>query len=134
MRSHKGVAARVGASGMGASDGVVTGRSSSSGGLVDLTDREIDLSFRDTRQPPTAQAASGLMTALIRSAVLTSFTEVASSCGLNAHALLADTGLPQRCLDEPDLKVPARAVARLLELAAQRGHEPAFGLRLAESR
>ena len=74
------------------------------------------------------------MTALIRSAVLTSFTDVAASCGLDARALLVDAGLPQRCLDEPDLKVPARAVAHLLELAAQRGHEPAFGLRLAESR
>ena len=74
------------------------------------------------------------MTALIRSAVLTSFADLAASCGLDARALLVDTGLPQRCLDEPDLKVPARAVAHLLELAAERGHEPAFGLRLAESR
>src|SRR6187200_2845993 len=74
------------------------------------------------------------MTAFIRSAVLTSFADLAAACGLDARALLADAGLPQRCLDEPDLKVPARAVAHLLELAAQRGHEPAFGLRLAESR
>jgi AraC-like DNA-binding protein len=74
------------------------------------------------------------MTALIRSAVLTSFSDLAASCGLNARALLVDAGLPQRCLDDPDLKVPARAIARLLELAAERGHEPAFGLRLAESR
>ena len=74
------------------------------------------------------------MTALIRSAVLTSFPDLAASCGLDARALLVDTGLPQRCLDEPDLKVPARAIAHLLELTAQRGREPAFGLRLAESR
>ena len=74
------------------------------------------------------------MTALIRSAVLTSFPDLAASCGLDARALLADAGLPQRCLDDPDLKVPARAVAQLLELAARRGKEPAFGLRLAESR
>ena len=74
------------------------------------------------------------MNALIRSAVLTSFIDVAASCGLDARALLVDAGLPQRCLDDPDLKVPARAVAHLLELAAERGHEPAFGLRLAESR
>jgi AraC-like DNA-binding protein len=74
------------------------------------------------------------MTALIRSAVLTSFNDVAASCGLDARALLVDAGLPQRCLDDPDLKVPARAAAHLLELAAERGHEPAFGLRLAESR
>jgi AraC-like DNA-binding protein len=74
------------------------------------------------------------MTALVRSAVLTAFTDVAASCGMDARALLVDAGLPQRCLDDPDLKVPVRAVAHLLELAAERGHEPAFGLRLAESR
>jgi AraC-like DNA-binding protein len=74
------------------------------------------------------------MTALIRSAVLTSFPDLAASCGLDARELLVDAGLPQRCLDEPDLKVPARAIAQLLELAAERGKEPAFGLRLAESR
>ena len=60
-------------------------------------------------------------------AVLTSFTDVAASCGLDARAPLVDAGLPQRCLDEPDLKVPARAIAHLLELAAQRGKEPASG-------
>jgi len=74
------------------------------------------------------------MTVLIRSAVLTSYPDVAASCGLDARALLAEAGLPQRCLDHPDLKIPARAIAHLLELAAERGHEPAFGLRLAESR
>jgi len=74
------------------------------------------------------------MTALIRSAVLTSFTDLAGSCGLDGRALLVDAGLPQRCLDDPDLKIPARAVSRLLEAAASRGHEPAFGLRLAECR
>jgi AraC-like DNA-binding protein/septum formation topological specificity factor MinE len=74
------------------------------------------------------------MTALARSAALTSFADIAASCGLDARALLVDAGLPQRCLDEPDLKVPARAIVHVLELAAQRGKEPAFGLRLAESR
>jgi AraC-like DNA-binding protein len=74
------------------------------------------------------------MTALARSAALTSFADMAASCGLDARALLADAGLPQRCLDEPDLKVPARAIVHVLEQAALRGKEPAFGLRLAESR
>ena len=74
------------------------------------------------------------MTALARSAALTSFADIAASCGLDARGLLVDAGLPQRCLDEPDLKVPARAIVHVLELAAQRGKEPAFGLRLAESR
>jgi AraC-like DNA-binding protein len=72
--------------------------------------------------------------ALVRSAALTHFAEVASACGLDARALLVEAGLPPRCLAEPDLKVPTRGVGRLLEIAAGRGHEPAFGLRMAESR
>ncbi len=74
------------------------------------------------------------MTALVRSAALTYLTELAAACGLEAHALVAGVGLPPRCLVDPDLKVPARLVARLLETAAAQGHEPAFGLRLAASR
>ncbi|MBL8351124.1 MAG: AraC family transcriptional regulator ligand-binding domain-containing protein [Burkholderiaceae bacterium] len=74
------------------------------------------------------------MVTLVRSAALTHFAEVARACGLDARALLAEAGLPARCLDEPDLKVPTRQVGALLELAAQRAGEPAFGLRMAESR
>jgi AraC-like DNA-binding protein len=72
--------------------------------------------------------------ALVRSAALTHFADVATECRLDARALIAEVGLPPRCLDEPDLKVPARAVGHLLELAAERGREPAFGLRMAASR
>lgn len=72
--------------------------------------------------------------ALVRSAALTHFAEVAAACGLDGRALLIEAGLPSRCLTEPDLKVPTRGVGRLLEIAAERGHEPAFGLRMAESR
>ncbi len=43
-------------------------------------------------------------------------------------------GLQARCLRDPDLKIAAHLVGQLLELAAAEGHEPAFGLRLAESR
>ena len=74
------------------------------------------------------------MTTLVRSASLTNFRDVAAACGLDARALLGEVGLPARALDEPDLQVSAAAVGRLLELAAARGHEPAFGLRMAESR
>ncbi len=74
------------------------------------------------------------MTTLVRSAALTHFAEVASACGLDARALVAEVGLPPRCLDDADLKVSTRAIGTLLDLAAERGHEPAFGLRMAESR
>jgi AraC-like DNA-binding protein len=74
------------------------------------------------------------MTPLVRSAALTHFTEVAAQCGLDARALVVEVGLPPRCLDDPDLKVPTSQVGRLLELAAERGREPAFGLCMVESR
>jgi AraC-like DNA-binding protein len=74
------------------------------------------------------------MSALIRSASLTHFADVAARCGLDAAVLVRDAGLPRRCLEDPDLRVAAHRVARLLELAAERGAEPAFGLRMAESR
>ena len=74
------------------------------------------------------------MTSLVRSACLTNLADVAARCSLGALALLKEVGLPARALEDPDLKVPALAVGRLLELAAARGGEPAFGLRMAESR
>mgnify|MGYP001764063133 CR=1 FL=1 len=74
------------------------------------------------------------MTALLRSAALTHFAELATACGLDPRALVTSVGLPLRCLTDPDLKVAAHRVGRLLEIAAEQGHEPAFGLRLAESR
>ncbi len=74
------------------------------------------------------------MTTLVRSAALTHFVPVASRLGLNPQALLAEVGLPARCLTEPDLKVPTRAVAQLLELAAARAHEPALALLMVEQR
>ena len=74
------------------------------------------------------------MTSLVRSACLTNFANVAARCSLGALALLEEVGLPARALEDPDLKVPALAVGRLLELAAARSGEPAFGLRMAESR
>src|SRR4026207_1429461 len=84
--------------------------------------RDVDLSFRDVR--------SVAMT-LIRSAVLTNFAEVARSVGLDSYRLLADLGLPQRCLLDSDLKVPIDAVRELLERAAQRSGIEAFGLPVA---
>lgn len=74
------------------------------------------------------------MSTLVRSAALTNFATVAAGCGLDPQALLAEHGLPPRCLDEPDLMVPAQAVGALLEGAARRASDPAFGLRMAQSR
>lgn len=83
---------------------------------------------------PAMPATPSTRQPLVRSAALTHFTEVAVQCGLDPRALVADVGLPARCLAEPDLKVPAWGVGRLLELAAARAGEPAFGVRMAEQR
>lgn len=74
------------------------------------------------------------MPALIRSASLTNFTEIARQCGIDPLALLRAVGLPARCLDDPDMKISTDAVVRLLEMAARQAAEPAFGLRMGESR
>jgi len=74
------------------------------------------------------------MPTLIRSASLTHFTEIAQQCGLDPVALVRAVGLPPKCLSEPDLKIDTSVVLRLLEMAARDAAEPAFGLRMGESR
>lgn len=74
------------------------------------------------------------MSTLIRSASLTNFTEIAQQCGLEPLTLVRAVGLPAKCLSDPDLKIDTNAVVRLLEMAAREAAEPAFGLRMGESR
>lgn len=74
------------------------------------------------------------MTRLVRSASLTHFAEIAAACGLDARALVAEAGLPAACLSNPDLKIEARAALELIEMAAEQAGEPAFGLRMGETR
>ena len=74
------------------------------------------------------------MSLLIRSASLTNFTEIAQQSGLDPRALVRAVGLPAKCLSDPDLKVDAVKVGNLLERAAEQAGEPAFGLRMGQSR
>jgi AraC-like DNA-binding protein len=74
------------------------------------------------------------MTDLIRSACLSSYPEVARSLGLQPLQMLAAAGIDRRCLDDPDIKMPAGALGRLLEASARAAHAEDFGLRLAETR
>lgn len=69
-----------------------------------------------------------------RSATLVHFKSLAGDCGMDAIALINEVGLPTRALVDPDLIIPAHRVAQLLEIAAERAREPAFGLRMAASR
>jgi AraC-like DNA-binding protein len=70
----------------------------------------------------------------IRSGSLTNFDEVARKSGLDPARLMREVGLPLRCLREPELRIPIEGVRRLLETAAERSGEEAFGLRMAETR
>ena len=70
----------------------------------------------------------------VRAASLTHFGEVARSVGLDPARLLSEFGLPQRALQDPDLKLPIESVRRLLETCAERSGAEAFSLLMAERR
>lgn len=74
------------------------------------------------------------MRGLTRSASLSSFGEVARTAGLDPKALLREFDVPQRALLEPELRIPADSVRRLLEAAADRSGVEGFGLRMAQAR
>ena len=74
------------------------------------------------------------MAALIRSASLTNYAEVARRVGLDPARMLAECQLPAKCLRNSELKVPLDAVRTLLETSAERSGVEAFGLLMAETR
>src|SRR5262249_15729258 len=74
------------------------------------------------------------MPRLIRSAVLSNYVDVARSVGLDPYRLIAEFRLPPASLTDPDVKVSAAAVGRLLEESARRSGRIDFGLRLADRR
>ncbi|HEX2889212.1 AraC family transcriptional regulator [Vineibacter terrae] len=74
------------------------------------------------------------MPRLIRSAVLTNYVEVAKAVGLDPYGMAAEFRLPPVSLTDPEVKVSAAAVGRLLEESAARSGTLDFGLRLADQR
>src|SRR6201993_1105544 len=74
------------------------------------------------------------MSRLIRSAVLSNYVEVARSVGLDPYRMIAEFRLPPAALNDPEVKVSAGAVGRLLEESATRSGKLDFGLRLADKR
>lgn len=74
------------------------------------------------------------MSNLVRAASLTHYSEVARAHGLDADRMLVDAGLSPSVLRDPDLKVPAERVGRLLEASAALSGDESFGLRMAETR
>ena len=71
---------------------------------------------------------------LIRGAVLSNYVEVARSVGLDPYRMVAAANIPAACLTDPEAKIPAVAVARLLEASAAQAGREDFGLLLAERR
>lgn len=74
------------------------------------------------------------MTALMRSASLAHYADMARSVGLDPLEMLAAVGLPRTCLDSSEIRIPAASVMRLMELSGERSGEQAFGLRLSVTR
>jgi len=74
------------------------------------------------------------MTELIRSAAMKGVPELARSVGLQVDALIAAAGIDPRALVDPEFRIPARAVAEMLELAAVQSGVDTFAVRLAETR
>lgn len=74
------------------------------------------------------------MAATVRAAALSNYVSVARHVGIDPLEALRLFGLDPRVLNEPDLRVPARAVAALLEYSAESSGCETFGLRMAESR
>ena len=69
----------------------------------------------------------------IRAASLAHFEAVADGLGLDSTALLVREGLDPAALQDPDAKLPAIAVAALLEAAAAESGRADFGLLLAQA-
>lgn len=72
------------------------------------------------------------MADLIRAACLVHYADVARNVGIDPAKMLKSVGLPSRGLIDPDIKIRAGDVRRLLEASATAARIDDFGLRLAE--
>ncbi len=68
----------------------------------------------------------------MRSAVLSGYPGLARELGLEPAQLLESAGLSGLSLDDPELRIPAKRFAQLLELSAREAGIDDFGLRLAQ--
>jgi AraC-like DNA-binding protein len=71
---------------------------------------------------------------LLRAAILTGYTEVARSLGLDPHRLMKSAGLHRLDLSDADTLIPVAAVLELLERSAAAANVQDFGLRMAARR
>ncbi|MBY4729188.1 AraC family transcriptional regulator [Cupriavidus pauculus] len=74
------------------------------------------------------------MSYYLRSASLTNYVEVARAVGLDPHQMLRNARIGRNALLDPDTRIPAASVGRLLEASALLANAPDFALRMAELR
>lgn len=70
----------------------------------------------------------------MRAAALTGYLEVARSVGLDGERVLREAGLPLRALADPENRLPAIRVLRVIDRSAELSHCEHFGLLMAEAR
>ncbi len=70
----------------------------------------------------------------IRAVTLSVYLEVASHVGIDGYWMLRHAGIPTSSFENPDNRLPAGVVVRLLEQSARRSGREDFGLLMAESR
>jgi AraC-like DNA-binding protein len=73
------------------------------------------------------------MTTLVRSVILSKFSEVARPLGIDPVRMMRHVGLDQTCFSTPDARVPEEALAEVLETAALDGNCVPLGLLVGES-
>jgi AraC-like DNA-binding protein len=88
----------------------------------------------DPGQPIVDTGQVPVLHQIVRSASLRGFPELARAFGVDPAAAMRRVGLPRRCLDDPEMRISADAVARLLEHCAQEAGIEDFGLRMAAQR
>jgi AraC-like DNA-binding protein len=69
-----------------------------------------------------------------RSATLSNYVEVARQVGVDPYQMLRRVGIDAHVLNDPNMPLSARQVARLLEASAEASGCPDFGMRMAEAR
>lgn len=74
------------------------------------------------------------MSYYLRSASLTNYVEVARAVGLDPHQQMRAARISRDVLLDPDIRIPAALVGRLLDTSARAARVDDFGLRMAELR
>jgi AraC-like DNA-binding protein len=70
----------------------------------------------------------------VRAVTLSSYFDVAQPLGLDPFQMLKEFGLSPSWLEDPEFRIPAKPVARLLEVSAERTRCQSFGIMMAEHR